>query len=433
MMWQRQAARDAAVRAAQAKQRQTANMQAAAEFMQSPAGVTWNFSAPSHEWAFPISTDGNQALLTLSRRSPDESTPASFSKKDIFCLDLETGKASWSRVERAQIITPPTFAGDLVVYGAEGYQLVALDRTNGIERFRVELDRLREFAFGSEIDPIQFPLLVEGKIYVATHGKATSGDASGKLYAVDLKTGKKLWGLEMESGATMSPILHEDLLIVGCGKWVYGVKAADGSLAWRTPIGNRGVIQLGLMAQGRIYVQTGFNDLHALEGRTGTGVWTIHLPPDSFVQGEGNRLYYVHVRSLDIGWAVGLDANDGKQVWTTKLGFGGGGFWMGRWTQDGIAFLSRKDDLVGLDLANGKINWRITIPETVKGVPIPVGGHLLVAAKSWGKTILHAIKQSDGTDAWSYKLNESLGGSSIALGHKGILVPIRLGKATFIQ
>lgn len=399
-----------------------------------PSGSPWTYTRQHSDVAeFPPAIDGNQVLFLTHRHSRwelggEHLDPTDLERKDLLCLDQGSGKVLWQVIVEDPVVTWPSFFGDVVVYGTKDFKIVGKDRKDGTERFRIQLDALKAFSFGPEMPPMQDPVMTGGKLYVVTYGKGTDGKSSGKLYAVDLASGKLTWSQPLESGASGPPICLEELIIVGGGPWVQAIRAVDGASVWKVQTGNRDINQPIFELNGKVFAHAG-GKLHDLVGRSGKEEWLADVPYESFVQGVGSRLFYVapHWPGLN-EWAVALDALNGKQVWETKLGFKKASFWMGWWAQDGNAFFGLQDEFLALRLSDGKEIWRVNVPGAIDGAPFPIGAQLLVAATKGGKAHLHALQQTDGKEAWVFDFEGSAGEGLLTGDQDGILFPGKGGK-----
>ena len=58
-------------------------------------------------------------------------------------------------------------------------------------------------------------------------------DLDGKIYAIDLKTGKKKWEYKTESGFSASPSVKDGLIFVGDYDGTFYCLTTDGKLKWK--------------------------------------------------------------------------------------------------------------------------------------------------------------------------------------------------------
>lgn len=144
------------------------------------------------------------------------------------------------------------------------------------------------------------------------------GDNSGKLYALDQKTGRKVWEFKTGGSIIGSPSYANGMVYTGSadGK-VYAVKAIDGKKVWEYKTGGA-VIAPPLTANGRVYVGSSDNHMYALEQKTGTELWRFAtgntiaskatLAEDTVFFGSWDRNFYA------------VDAATGQEKWKKELG-----------------------------------------------------------------------------------------------------------------
>ena len=130
-------------------------------------------------------------------------------------LDWKNKKKLWSfeATKRSQpFYASAAVSGDLVIAGSRDNRVYALNRTSGAEAWSFETDGMVD---GS-------PVIVGGRVYAGCLSK------DGNFYVLDLKSGKKLQELFLESAVTGSIAVGPDCLLVGTDKgllYCLGAKA----------------------------------------------------------------------------------------------------------------------------------------------------------------------------------------------------------------
>ena len=75
--------------------------------------------------------------------------------------------------------------------------------------------------------PLTAPVVADGRLYVAAKDGLT-------LYALDARTGKKVWSFVAGGRIDSPPTIDGQRVVFGCGDgWVYCLRAGDGALAWK--------------------------------------------------------------------------------------------------------------------------------------------------------------------------------------------------------
>jgi outer membrane protein assembly factor BamB len=147
------------------------------------------------------------------------------------------------------------------------------------------------------------------------------GSSDGKLYAVDLETGKENWSFQSDGKIRSSPTVVDGRVYFG--SWdgnVYAVSAATGSEVWR--FDTQGPVQgTPVVSGGRVMVGSRSARLFGLNAETGDLEWT-HIHQDGswvesspVVQGD-----VVYVGSSDALELIAFEASSGAELWSFKTG-----------------------------------------------------------------------------------------------------------------
>ena len=140
-----------------------------------------------------------------------------------------------------------------------------------------------------------------------------------------------------------------------------------------------------IVVDGVMYVTTSFNDVHALDARTGEEIWYHHHemgPITTYCCGPNNRGVAVYGDKLYMGTLdaqlVALDAKTGKQVWAQQIADPELGYseTMAPTAVDGKILIGTNGGEYGIrgfvkafDAETGDLLWTfVTIPEDSQGV-----------------------------------------------------------------
>jgi quinohemoprotein ethanol dehydrogenase len=251
------------------------------------------------------------------------------------------------------------------------------------------------------------PLAVDGVIYFS--------GTYGKTYAVDARSGQRLWEFDPDSGKYRPEIFR-----------------FSGSLG-----GHRGVA----FWRGRIYVAAIDGRLFALDAKNGNVVWSVQTLDDpnghKSVSGaprvfRGKVIIGQNGDPGSRGYVTAYDAETGRQRWRfyTVPGDPNRGFeneamaaaaktWSGHWWKsggnasvwDGITYDPEFDRLY-----LGTANW---IPEPGAGPGLPPGDHLFVSSvvavdADTGKYVWHYQETPGGN--WDYDSNMAMVLADLTIG-----------------
>ena len=151
----------------------------------------------------------------------------------VLGLAIADGKRLWSYQSPASEtlvlgLPAPAYVDGIVIAGFGSGELVALRAASGTVVWADSLAAARGRTSISDLSAIRgMPTIKDGRVYAASYG--------GQLLANDLRSGRRLWELEVASGET--PWVAGDwLFVVGTDAQVAAVNRADGAVAWITQL-----------------------------------------------------------------------------------------------------------------------------------------------------------------------------------------------------
>lgn len=184
------------------------------------------------------------------------------------------------------------------------------------------------------------------------------GDLDGKVYALDLKTGKKKWEFKTESGFTASPAVKNGLVFIGDFDGTFYCLDENGKLKWKHETGAE------INSSANFYkdnVLFGSQDatLYCMNMKTGKEVWNFQIEDQircsptvvegrCFVAGCDARL---HIIDLEKGKGLTAVDIDGPTMATPAVV--GSSTYFG--TEQGTAF--------SINWKEAKKNWDVRIDE----------------------------------------------------------------------
>ena len=220
----------------------------------------------------------------------------------VYALDLATGTARWTARTGGRVRASPAISGGMVIVGSWDGRVYAFDLATGTERWvhRTIGDTLDSRAFGFDRRAIQSSAAIAG-------GQVFVGSRDGGLYALDARTGERLWRMSHRgSWVVGSPAVRDGIVYVGSsdGQFVQAVDAGNGSERWRYPTGAN-VLSSPLLAGDLVIVGTEANDapwgdLLALDAATGKLRWRLRC----------EEALYSSPVAVDSMLYVGTDAGD---------------------------------------------------------------------------------------------------------------------------
>jgi len=368
-------------------------------------------------------------------------------ESNVQAIDLESGEVIWSKKYESPSHGPNGVAvADGHVYGATSSEAFALDQKTGKEVWLTDL--------GGAVD--MAPGVDGGKVYVSTVPETPQAiyepGAVGTLYAMDGKTGKKLW--------------HWDTV----PKSLWGKpKVNSGGGLWYPPsFDEKGFVYAGTGNPAPLPGAPGepwgssrpgpnlyADSLVKLDPKTGKLVWYYQETPHNLYDWDfqnspiitkaGGR--EVAIGSGKSGFVVAVDVKTGKPVWRTSVGRHNGhdedNLYAMRGEYDkiktgevfpgqlgGVIALAAADDkriyvpivnhsmtvvsgsevteesaatgeVVALDIATGKIVWQAEMSQPAYG-SLLVSNDVVFATTADG--IIRALDSSKGGEVWQAAL-----------------------------
>ncbi len=281
---------------------------------------------------------------------------------------------------------------------------IALDEKTGDERWRFTLDDTYVGHDGSHTGPISTPVISEGRVFVLS--------PRGKLFGLDLKSGKRLWFEDLTKrhgsskphyGFATSPIVHDGVLVVqigGKGGAIAGFDPKKGKRRWRLgkdEIQYQSPIRTTLFGREQI-IAAGDSKLFGLDAKKGKALWEYSHGGGgargvaSLVPVPAGEATFFLAYQDDSSTVVRLQEVDGnvkgKQRWgnrNIRNSYNVPVF------HDGYLYAYSSRFLTCVDAATGKSRWRSRDPGD--GFTILVDGHLVIATKKGGIHVAKATPQ----------------------------------------
>ncbi len=214
----------------------------------------------------------------------------------VSALDARTGELRWSTPVTNVVMTTPIVTGNTVIVGTgtsavleqdqnrviwgrpQGDAIVALDTRNGRVRWQ-------QSTIGEDM----------GSPALATVGSRNAvifANGDEHVRALDAQTGTSLWETPVRGVDSMSSATYDAgavfLIVGGPANWklpdrLLSIDATDGGIRWRAPYGNADCSPT--VAGGRVFVEgsastsgrppdrNAFNDVTAVDERTGAQLW----------------------------------------------------------------------------------------------------------------------------------------------------------------
>jgi eukaryotic-like serine/threonine-protein kinase len=308
---------------------------------------------------------------------------------NLYAVDAGSGKERWRTALGGAVFSTPAISGDVVVATARERTIVALDRATGRVRWRFEAGPDAPFDFGWDYWLSSPTIAEDGRTVYA-------GSGDGRLYALDLASGRKVWEFETDGRVRSSPAVSDGVVYCGSmdGK-VYALAAESGRLLWAfetegvgidqkaAGFDRRSIVSSPALSSDRLFVGSRDAHLYAVDRKSGRQAWRFGHPVDSMegrpelswvLSSPAVRDGLVFTGSSDGHFFNALRAGSGEEVWRFKTpsnvlssgALAGGQVFFG--CDDGHLFV--------LDAQSGAERWRFRAGDAVVSSPVVDAGRV---------------------------------------------------------
>ena len=217
--------------------------------------------------------------------------------------DAETGEIVWSSQDALSVRASPTLNGNTLYVGDTNGVLYALDARTGTRLWSAVPD---EQFHG--IDN-QAPTVSGDWVF-----QARLDEFANRIWAYEKKTGELLWSKRYST--PVSPTAAQDKLFVVSPPNLFQLDQASGHEWWSTALVNEGsTSSTATVANGTIFVAQGAG-LQAFDAKTGALIWI--LPTGSATQSPTVANGVVYVPNYDGEWDA-YDAGNGTLLWSVVI------------------------------------------------------------------------------------------------------------------
>jgi outer membrane protein assembly factor BamB len=329
----------------------------------------------------------------------------------------------WRFLTDGDVVSSPTIADSTVFVGSSDGRLYALDLRTGRERWH--------FDAGAAVT--SSPAVTETAVYFGTYDE--------HFLAVDRRTGSLLWrraagpvmalpwGHESGDRYTSSPAIAGQTVVFGAGDGqVYAVDASSGRVRWKAATGGR-VRSSPAISDGMVVVGSFDGCIYAFDLATGTRRWRYATEGAGLFSGD----FGFDRRSIQSspaiaqgvafvgardGFVYAVNVADGKLRWRFDHKIS----WIigSPAVADGVVYAGSSDAhfVQALDAAAGREIWR-----TMVGVPVwsspSVAGDQLIVGDGAGR--IHLFDRRDGKEIAAFHTGSQVFSSPVVAGQLAVV------------
>ncbi len=308
--------------------------------------------------------------------------------------DEKEPNRKWAIDLDGPIQSDPLRVGDTLYVSSLDGKLYALNLLTGKKRW----------TFPTKGQFIGSPILDAGTLYVAS--------TDHNLYAIDAANGHLRWHYDTEVPLFATPSVSKSIVCIGGKERIFGIDRTSGLLRWTQLTGTGSFFQSRAVTDGDTFYLGGWdNTLYALNVLTGTPRWTttmgrnFYFSPAIASPTLGNGRLYI---CSNDGLLHAVNLQTGKDDWAIHSPDKGDVFgYASPVFADGVVYvggLGSNGDIYALDASNGALKWRHATGQTMyDGAPklAPDGRSLAIMALRGHISVLDT---ANGNPLWTYEL-----------------------------
>lgn len=288
----------------------------------------------------------------------------------VYAVRLSDGTQVWKYPEKTaahSFISSPVLTDDgqlLVASAGTDNALFSLDPKTGTENWALPLTGSGNFWVAS-------PLVLGQTVYAANN--------NGKLYAIELSTGKPAWDLQIDNSLWSAPTTNGTLIFVASlDHSLYAVDPETQVIAWEIDLGGAAAGSATVSSDGKtLYAGSFDKKVVAIDAASGSIQWAAELQ--------------------DLVWSAPVQ--DGDTLYAADIS--------GR--------------LYSLGIPHGKNAWADLQPDgPITGSPLVLPDGMLVATESG--TVFSYNKQ--GTKSWDISVGGKIYTTPVAAGDVVLIAPM---------
>ena len=247
-------------------------------------------------------------------------------------------------------------------YFTEDTQELPSPLTSFDEEYNIRRVWSTDTGAGSDTQHLKLaPAVTDSRIFVADH--------KGRVQAINLETGDRLWDVETKTNISAGPGAGSGLVVVGTrNAEVLALSKSDGKELWRTSVSSE-VLSVPKVSAGVVIVRTGDGRIRALDTGSGKRLWIYdRRQPVLTLRGNSSPAVTMELGlvGFDNGKLAALLLKNGRLVWESSIAVPRGRSELERLIdidgdpviRNGVVYIvSYQGNVAALDLNSGRLLW----------------------------------------------------------------------------
>jgi eukaryotic-like serine/threonine-protein kinase len=320
----------------------------------------------------------------------------------LYAIDRASGRVVWRYHAGARVDASPAVAQRLVIGATIGGRIFALSETSGQPRW--------SFTTGALLPPNTSPaggwdLWASSPTVVGSRVLIGGGD--GKLYCLDLQSGKRLWQVRTGGRVRATPAVQNGLVVVG--SWdgrVYAYDLETGKERWvhrtvgdtldspRFGFDRRAIQSSAAFGHGMVFVGSRDGAIYGLDAATGARRWRVSHHGSWVIGSPAVHADKVFVGSSDGHFVQALEPESGRELWHRETGANilASPLVVGNSL---LVATARTDasvgDLLALNPDDGTTRWQLRLDEASYSSPVAFDGELYLGTEAGTVLAVHQV------------------------------------------
>lgn len=305
-------------------------------------------------------------------------------------------------LEQSEVQTP-IVTGESVFTGISDGTLVALNRNDATERWRVQRDAR---IWGAPA--VSGETLLCGTVRGSPEPDGDISIEGGGVHAFDIQTGSERWSLKLPSSVNNGLTVSDDTVYCCClGAGLYAIDIATGTERWVYET-EALVEESPAVADDTVYFGDNDGYIHAVRATDGTERWRFRAN-DAIRSSPVVASGFVIVGSDD-NLVYALNVSDGSEEWSYTAS---DQIRVSPTVANNSAYVGSMDGtLYRLNVDDGAERWAVDLPDSSEPYPLEpalVDGVLYVG---YWQDDVYAVNPGDGTESWSSNIDTGVSSSA---------------------